>query len=103
MKTDKSTNNTWLGLLAGKSLHPNHRFVMKTRKHTNEAHKALKAAQGDTLEAVGPYVAPIDASEESAKPGNLREFIRTSGPTFVLPSDGGTAYHFCCEAGKAAA
>ena len=69
----------------------------------DEAHKALKAAQGDTLEAVGPYVAPIDASEESAQPGNLREFIRTSGPTFVLPSDGGTAYHFCCEAGKAAA
>ena len=52
-----------------------------------DAREALKAAQGDGLEAVGPYVAPIDASESSARPGNMREFIRTSGPTFILPSD----------------
>ncbi len=68
-----------------------------------EARKALKAAQDDGLEAVGPYVAPIDASEASAQPGNMREFIRTSGPTFVLPSDAGAAYLFHGEAGRAAA
>ena len=57
-----------------------------------EAKKALNAAQGDGLEAVGPYVAPIDASETSTQPGNLREFIRASGPTFVLPTDAEEAY-----------
>ncbi len=55
-----------------------------------DALKTLKAAQTDGLEAVGPYVAPIDASEDAARPGNIRELIRTSGPTFSLPSDGGS-------------
>ncbi len=69
-----------------------------------DAQKALKAAQADSLEAVGPYVAPIDASEASAQPGNMREFIRASGPTFVLPSDAGCAYFSqSAEAGRAAA
>jgi hypothetical protein len=54
----------------------------------DEAQKALKSAQGDGLNAVGPYIAPIDTSgEASPQPGNLRELIRRSGPTFVLPSD----------------
>ncbi len=52
-----------------------------------DARRALHAAQAEGLAAVGPYVAPIDASEDSAQPGNLREFIRVSGPTFALPSD----------------
>jgi hypothetical protein len=52
-----------------------------------DARNALKAAQADGLEAVGPYVAPIEASEDAARPGNIRELIRTSGPTFDLPSD----------------
>ena len=68
-----------------------------------EAQKALKAAQGDGLEAVGPYVAPIDASETPTQPGNLREFIRTSGPTFVLPSDDGASYLLGGKAAKTAA
>jgi hypothetical protein len=51
-----------------------------------EARSALKAAQSDAQAAVGPYVAPIDASGAKAQPGNLRELIRTSGPTFALPS-----------------
>jgi hypothetical protein len=51
-----------------------------------EAQQALKAAQSDGLRAVGPYVAPIDASGKAA-PANMREFIRVSGPTFALPSD----------------
>jgi Protein of unknown function (DUF2849) len=58
-----------------------------------EAQSVLKAAQGEGLEAVGPYVAPIDASEASAQPGNLRELIRTSGPTFPLPSDKNWHFH----------
>jgi hypothetical protein len=52
-----------------------------------EARDALKAAQSDAQAAVGPYVAPIAASEAAAEPGNLRELIRVSGPTFALPSD----------------
>ncbi len=67
-----------------------------------DARRALKAAQGDMLQAVGPYVAPIDASEASAQPGNMREFIRKSGPTFLLPSDARRAY-LRGEAEKAAA
>jgi hypothetical protein len=51
-----------------------------------DAQKALKAAQSDGLRAVGPYVAPIDASGKAA-PANMREAIRASGPTFALPSD----------------
>ena len=47
---------------------------------TEDAQKTLKAAQGDGLEAVGPYVAPIDASEKLVQPGNIRELIRTNGP-----------------------
>jgi hypothetical protein len=58
---------------------------------SEEALKALKEAQNDGLEAVGPYVAPVDATEASAQPANIREFIRTSGPTFDLPSDAGAA------------
>jgi hypothetical protein len=63
-------------------------------RNAEEVQSALKAAQAAGLEAVGPYAAPIDASQEDAQPGNLRELIRTSGPTFALPSD---------EARKAAA
>ena len=61
-------------------------------RSADEAQKALKTAQGDALEAVGPYVAPIDASEPSVQPGNIRELIRINGPTFVLPSDADEAY-----------
>ena len=59
---------------------------------SEEALEALQAAQRDSLVAVGPYVAPLDAAESSAKPGNIREFIRNSGPTFELPSDAGAPY-----------
>jgi hypothetical protein len=53
-----------------------------------EAQHALKAARSDIQAAVGPYVAPVATGEAAAKPGNLREFIRASGPTFALPSNG---------------
>jgi hypothetical protein len=52
-----------------------------------EAQAALKAAGADGLKAVGAYAAPLDTGEAAIRPGNLREFIRTSGPTFPLPSD----------------
>ncbi|MBI4725501.1 MAG: DUF2849 domain-containing protein [Rhodomicrobium sp.] len=52
-----------------------------------ETQLALKAAQSDGLGAVGAYAAPVDASGDLARPGNLREFIRACGPSFVLPSD----------------
>jgi Protein of unknown function (DUF2849) len=52
-----------------------------------EAQAALADAQADSLAAVGPYVAPVDTNKQIARPGNLREFIRLSGPTFALPGD----------------
>ena len=52
-----------------------------------EAQNALKTAQSDAQAAVGPYVAPIAANEAAPEPGNLRELIRVSGPTFALPAD----------------
>ena len=52
-----------------------------------DVERALSAAQADGLIAVGPYVAPIDASGAAARPGNLRELIRAGGPTFALPCD----------------
>jgi Protein of unknown function (DUF2849) len=69
----------------------------------DEAQRALKAAQGEGLEAVGPYVAPVDASEASAQPGNLRELIRTNGPTFPLPSDKDWRFHTPAVPNKVAA
>jgi hypothetical protein len=70
----------------------------------DDAQRALKAAQAQGLEAVGAYIAPIDASEKTARPGNLRELIRATGPTFQLPSDE-TAHSLSssAEAEKAAA
>jgi hypothetical protein len=67
----------------------------------DEALAALKAAQADGLIAVGPYVARVEAAP-NAKPGNLREKIRTEGPTFPLPSDAPVAY-LPNEGGKVAA
>lgn len=68
-----------------------------------DVQKALQAAQTDILEAVGPYIAPVDASENSARPGNIRELIRKSGPTFALPSDNDVAYPSQAKAAKSAA
>jgi hypothetical protein len=56
-------------------------------RSAKEALKTLKAAQGESLEAVGPYLAPIEQGEPFARPANLRERIRINGPTFVLPSE----------------
>jgi Protein of unknown function (DUF2849) len=44
--------------------------------------QALAAANGDELRAVGAYVAPVKiAGHDNVHPGNLRELIRSGGPT----------------------
>jgi hypothetical protein len=46
----------------------------------------LAAAGADGLHAVDAYVAPVRVSEDGrVRPGNLRELIRSSGPTIDLP------------------
>jgi hypothetical protein len=46
----------------------------------------LQQAEADGLRAVGPYIAPVELSADNRLlPGNLREHIRTGGPTFALP------------------
>jgi Protein of unknown function (DUF2849) len=49
------------------------------------AAELLKAAQGEGLIAVGPYVAPVERQGGSVRPANLRETIRLNGPTIELP------------------
>ena len=50
------------------------------------AKQLLAAATADFVHAVDPYVAPVElSSDRRVLPGNLREQIRVSGPTFSLP------------------
>jgi hypothetical protein len=49
----------------------------------------LAAAKVDRLRAVDPYVAPVKvAADGRVQPGNLRESIRSAGPTIELPATG---------------
>jgi len=49
----------------------------------------LQEANADSVYAIGPYVAPVDLGPgNKIVPGNLREKIRTQGPTFELPVSG---------------
>jgi hypothetical protein len=51
-----------------------------------EAMALLKEAAGEGTLAVGAYPAPIELGpDRRIAPGNLRERIRNSGPTFELP------------------
>ena len=46
----------------------------------------LAAAVADDVGAVGAYVAPVELDRRGTiRPGNLREAIRSAGPTFELP------------------
>jgi predicted NAD/FAD-binding protein len=46
----------------------------------------LAAAKADHLRAVDAYVAAVELAEDGGvRPGNLRERIRTAGPTVALP------------------
>ena len=48
----------------------------------------LTAAQADKVLAVDPYVAPVRlTAEQRVLPGNLREQIRSNGPTVALPGE----------------
>ncbi len=53
--------------------------------NATDAKALLAAASNEGLEAVGPYVAPVDTAGGRVMPGNLREQIRMAGPTFDLP------------------
>jgi Protein of unknown function (DUF2849) len=58
--------------------------------HTaDDAKKLLAGASAEDLDAVGPYVAPVDTAGGRVMPGNLREQIRMAGPTFDLPGTTG--------------
>jgi hypothetical protein len=55
---------------------------------TTEADRAtqlLREANASDIDAVSAYVAPVVVEAGSIKPGNLRERIRMTGPTFILP------------------
>jgi hypothetical protein len=54
------------------------------------ANALLAAAAADDVGAVGAYVAPVELDAEgTVRPGNLREAIRSAGPTFDLPASFG--------------
>ncbi len=56
---------------------------------TPAATELLTAAAADKLEAVDVYVAPVRVTaERRVLPGNLRERIRSGGPTVALPGTG---------------
>src|SRR5262249_62348363 len=50
------------------------------------ATELLSAANADDLNAVGPYIAPVERDADGTlRPGNLREHIRLRGPSIGLP------------------
>src|SRR5258708_29332358 len=53
--------------------------------NAQDAKKLLAAASAEDLEAVGPYVAPVDTGGGRGMPSHPREQIRVGGPTFDLP------------------
>ena len=55
---------------------------------TPAATELLTAALADKLRAVDAYVAPVRVtSDRRVLPGNLREQIRSNGPTVALPGE----------------
>jgi predicted NAD/FAD-binding protein len=52
---------------------------------TEAARDLLAAAAGEEADAVDPYAAPVAIRDGHIEPGNLRERIRSAGPTFTLP------------------
>jgi Protein of unknown function (DUF2849) len=54
-------------------------------RNADEARALLVEAVADDVNAVGPYIAPVQISDSGAiKPGNLRERIRLKGVTIDL-------------------
>jgi hypothetical protein len=55
----------------------------------DQAVALLAEANADSNRGVGAYVAPIVIGEDGVRrPGNLRERIRSEGPTIALPGPG---------------
>lgn len=55
----------------------------------DDARTLLDQSARDAIYAIGPYVAPVELdANKNITPGNLREKIRTQGPTFELPVSG---------------
>lgn len=50
------------------------------------AQRLLAAAAGEGTVAVGAYVAPVRMDGGRLAPGNLREIIRSRGPTIRIPA-----------------
>jgi hypothetical protein len=74
----RSAEGSWTNDLAGAS-------VVTTSPAATEL---LAAAKADRLNAVDPYVAPVRlTSDQRVLPGNLREQIRSGGPTVALPGE----------------
>jgi predicted NAD/FAD-binding protein len=53
---------------------------------SDAALKLLGEANADGVYAIGAYIAPVARDGDRVLPGNLREKIRTQGPTFDLPA-----------------
>jgi hypothetical protein len=54
-------------------------------RNADDARALLTEAVADDVGAVGPYIAPVQISENGTiKPGNLREHIRLKGVTINL-------------------
>jgi len=57
----------------------------------------LNAAAADGERAVGAYVAPVRIDADGRRqPGNLRERIRSSGPTVAIPAADVPGYQHVC-------
>jgi Protein of unknown function (DUF2849) len=55
---------------------------------TEAARELLTAAAREDADAIDPYAAPVAIRDGRIEPGNLRERIRATGPTFALPATG---------------
>jgi hypothetical protein len=84
-----TANRTWDGVVIyrtaakGWSTDLSDAAIVRT---ADEARALLAESTADDLDAIGPYIAPVEV-EDSGKiaPGNLREQIRSEGLTIELP------------------
>jgi|SRR5689334_4211282 Protein of unknown function (DUF2849) len=75
----RAGDGTWTGHLAAAA-------VLTT---PSAALELLAAASTDKLAVVDAYVAPVELTpQQEVLPGNLRERIRSAGPTVALPGQG---------------
>jgi len=53
-------------------------------RNADEARALLAESVADDIGAVGPYIAPVEVTDQGIAPGNLREKIRQQGVTIDL-------------------